>query len=186
LSLYTEEQTVARLAEILALECGVPAKDARQIRVAAVMHDVGKQRIPPEILNKPGELTPAEFEVMKTHTTLGAVMLENIQGKLGFTARTIARYHHESWDGSGYWGKFLCELPYYVEIVAISDVFTALMYGRAYKPPWLLSEALEYIEARACRQFSPQMVDVFLPLARKDRRVSSVFQQGGGSHSGGY
>ena len=183
---FKEEQAVARLAEIVALECGVTSAKARQIRVAAALHDVGKQKIPAEILSKPGELTAAEFEVMKTHTTLGAAMLESVQGELGIAARTIARYHHENWDDTGYWGKHLCELPHYVGIVAIADVFTALLYGRPYKQPWHLDDALAYINSMSGTQFSPALVEVFISLAQNDSRVREVFRRGGDSHSGGH
>ena len=186
MSVLKEEQAVARLSEIVALECGISPAKARQIRVAAALHDIGKQKIPADILSKPGELTAEEFEVMKTHTTLGAAMLESVQGELGIATRTIARYHHEHWDGTGYWGKHLCELPHYVGIVAIADVFTALLYGRPYKQPWHLDDALAYINSMSGTQFSPALIDVFLPLAQNDSRVRKVFRGGGDSHSRGY
>ena len=175
MSVFNENRAMAQLAEIVALEYGVSPEKARQIRIAAVLHDIGKRKIPTDIINKPGKLTTEEFEIMKSHTTLGAAMLESLQGELGLMARTIARYHHEHHDGSGYWGKHLYELPHYVELVAIADVFTASVCGRAYEEPWLPEDALTYIETQADIWFSSALVGVFIPLVRRDSRVSAIF-----------
>ena len=171
-----EEKVVARLAEIIALECGIAPAKAKQIRVAASLHDIGKLRIPAEILNKPGKLTAAEFDVIKTHTTLGEAMLKSIQGELGELARLIARYHHEWYSGRGYWGRFTHEFPAAVSITAIADVFTALCFDRPYKSAWPPEEALAYIQKQSGAQFDPLLVEVFLPLVRDDSRVSAIFK----------
>jgi len=181
---FNEDKAAARLAEIVALECGVHPVIAGQIRVAAILHDVGKQKIPDSILNKPGKLTGQEFEVVKTHTRLGAEMLSSIQGGLGEMARQIALWHHEWWSGDGYWHKLTDELPAYVSIVAIADVFTALVCERVYKTAWPPSEALAYINSQAGTQFSPALVGVFIPLARSDSRVQALFG-GGDDFAGG-
>lgn len=161
-----EDKAVARLAELVALECGVHPVVAKQIRTATALHDVGKVKISTSILNKPGKLNEQEFEIIKTHTRLGAKILSGIEGGLGAMARLIALYHHEWYDGGGYWGWHTCELPGYVSIAAISDVFTALIRERPYKAAWPPDEALAYIENQAGRQFSPALVKAFLPLAR--------------------
>ena len=122
-----EDKATARLAEFLALECGICPSMAEKIRIAAALHDLGKQKIPASILNKPGKLSPKEHRIMKTHTTLGAEMLASIQGELGVMARATALYHHEYYDGSGYFGKRTEELPFYLPIVTISDIFIALI-----------------------------------------------------------
>jgi putative two-component system response regulator len=173
---FNEDRAVGRLAELIALACGLDPAKARQIRIAATLHDVGKQKICPALLSKPGKLTEAEFEVMKTHTTLGAAMLESLHGELGEMARNMARWHHEAWDGSGYWGKFLCELPFYVEIVGIADTFTALVSARPYKHSWPPEEALAYIRSQADTRFNPLLVDIFVPLVRHDSRVAAIFE----------
>ena len=172
---FNEDKAVGRLAEIIALTCSIDPAKARQIRIAATLHDVGKQKIK-DIVNKPEKLTAAEFEQVKTHTILGAAMLETMQGELGIMARNIARWHHENWDGSGYWGKFLCDLPFYVEVVAIADTFTALVSERPYKISWPPEEALAYIQSQADIRFSPVMVDLFIPLVQNDSRVAAVFK----------
>jgi HD-GYP domain-containing protein (c-di-GMP phosphodiesterase class II) len=170
-----EERAVARLAEIVALDCGIHPATARQIRTATALHDIGKLKIAGSILKKPGKLDEREFEIMKTHTTLGADMLSNIQGELGRMARNICRYHHEHWDGvHGYWGRRTDSLPLYVSIAAISDVFVALINERPYKTAWPPQAALEYIQKQAGTQFSPALVNRFLSLITHDKRIQAI------------
>ena len=176
MSEFNEEKTVARLAGIIALECGATPNEADLLRTAAALHDIGKQKIPQSILDKPGKLTAREFDIVKTHTTLGAEMLDSLQGKLGDMARTVAIYHHERYDGQGYWGKSIYELPHYLQFVTIADVFTALVCGRPYKEPWPPHDALAYIHSQSGAQFNPLLVDVFIPLARDDSRVMALYE----------
>jgi putative two-component system response regulator len=175
---FKEEKAVGRLTEIIALRCGVCAAQARQIRTAAVLHDVGKLKIPKSVLYKPGSLTPEEFEVIKTHTTLGAEMLKSIQGGLGEMTRQTALYHHEHWDGGGYWGRFSDELPFYVPITSIADVYVAPVSARSYKPGREREAALAYIKNQAGAQFNPALVELFLPLARNDCCARAIFERG--------
>jgi putative two-component system response regulator len=155
----------------------VTPAEARQIRIAAALHDIGKQKIPDSILNKPGKLTEREFQIVKTHTTLGAEMLRCFKGELGKKARLISQYHHEKFNGGGYWGKRMDELPFYVSVTAIADVFCALICSRPYKNPWPPSDALDYIQDQVGRQFNPELVAVFIPLARNDGRVRAIFEE---------
>jgi len=170
-----ENRTVGQLAEIIATQCGASTSTARQIRTAAVLHDVGKRKIPVSILNKPGKLDGREFEIIKTHTVLGAEILASLNGELGIMARQCCLYHHEWFNGGGYWGKSADELPYYVQYVAISDVFTALCSVRQYKSAWPPADAMRYIESKSGTQFDPWLVDVFLSLVRDDKRVPALF-----------
>ena len=174
-----EEKTVGRLTEIIALECGVCSAKARQIRTAATLHDIGKLRIPAAILDKPGKLDAAEFEAIKKHTLLGVKTLMSIQGELGVMARACCKYHHEWFDGGGYWGRRVSDLPFYIPFVAISDVFTALVSNRPYKEAWPPNEAMQYIQNKAGTQFDPELVKIFLSLVRDDSRVSALFMEGG-------
>lgn len=173
----SEETATARLAELVALEYGVHPAVARQIRTAAALHDIGKVKIPESILNKPGKLDGREFEIIKAHTRLGAELLESIRGSLGEMARLIALYHHEWWSGGGYFGRHTDELPCYISIVAIADVYTALVCERPYKHAWPPEEALAYIQNQAGNQFSHALVKVFLPLAQNDSRVSALLSR---------
>ena len=174
---FEENKTVARLAEITALNQGYSPAKSKQIRIAAALHDIGKQKISGEILNKPGKLNKREFEIIKTHTIIGEKMLESIQGDIGDMARHICCYHHEWRNGKGYWGVPSDYLPRYVEIVAVCDVFTALLYKRIYKPAWPPEEALQYIQNQAGTQFCPELARDFITLVRTDSRVSAIFAE---------
>jgi len=162
-----EERQVARLSEIMALKHNLCPTFAKHIRAAALLHDMGKFKIPGKVLNKPGKLNKREFDVMKTHTFLGAALLSSIQGEIGVMAQAIALYHHEWHNGQGYWRKNPFEIPGYVPFVAISDVFIALVSERPYKSAWPVEKAIEYICEQAGTQFSPALVRMFIPLARK-------------------
>lgn|GEM_PF-1277808 len=172
---FNEDKAVSRLTELLALEYGVKPDTARKIRAAALLHDIGKQRIPESILNKPGKLSEQEFGIMKVHTILGAEMLSSIQGEMGEMARDCCLYHHEHWDGGGYWGKLSDSLPIYIQFVSIADVFTALICDRPYKEAWPPNKAIGYIQSQAGKQFSPALAEAFLSLVKGDSRVREIF-----------
>ncbi len=163
-----EERRGARLAEMLAVRLGFSPKQTRQVRIAALLHDIGKQRIPAYILDKPGKLSRHEFEIMKTHTTLGAEMLAGVQGEIGTVIRDVCRLHHEWHNGAGYWGKGSAELPACVPVVAICDVFMALLSRRPYKQAWPLGTALDYIQNRAGTQFSRELANAFIALIKDE------------------
>lgn len=171
---YSEARSVAKIAYLLALECGMPFAAAKKTRTAAFLHDVGKVLVPARILNKRGPLHPAEFGLVKDHTIYGAWILRGVKGCLGRVVRMAALYHHEWADGSGYWGKNLSLLPAYVEVVAIADVFTALTAKRPYKRAWTVKEALSFIECRSGSQFTPRIAGVFVSLASKDKRIAEA------------
>ena len=154
-------RTSALIGEIL----GLPADLVELLRSAARLHDVGKIGITDLILLKPGKLTNEEFDLMKTHTTIGAQMLSNGQSLLLKMAETIALTHHERWDGRGY-PKGLAgeDIPLVGRIVAVADVFDALRSERPYKTPWTLEETRAEIEAQAGKQFDAQVVEAFIKL----------------------
>jgi putative two-component system response regulator len=153
--------TVALLASAL----GVPDLDLELIRRASHLHDVGKIGIPDEILLKPGKLTSAEFEVMKTHTTIGAKILSGAHSDLVKLACTIAYTHHERWDGLGYPRQLAGDAtPIEGRIVAVADVFDALTQPRPYKEAWPVEEALAEIERESGSQFDPIVVEALFKL----------------------
>ena len=154
----------ADLAVALSLECGVQPIIAEYIGKAMVLHDIGKCKIPDSIKNKQGKLSPSEYEIMKTHTTHGADMLSGIRGEFGEIARNISLYHHEQYNGEGYWRRRTNDLPNYIQISSICDVYCALIYKRVYKQAWPVNEALGYIKDRAGEKFCPKLVKVFLSL----------------------
>jgi len=130
-----EDRIVGRLSESLALACGTEPTMAKLIGRAATLHDVGKFQVPTTILNKPAGLSPCEYKAMKTHTIWGANLLMQLPNDCGYKdlARDIAIWHHEKYDGSGYWGRRTNDLPYFVHIVTLCDVYTALTSSRPYK-----------------------------------------------------
>jgi HD-GYP domain-containing protein (c-di-GMP phosphodiesterase class II) len=151
------------LSEALARAAGWSEADAETIRLAAPMHDVGKIGIPDAILRKPGKFTPDEFEVMKTHTLIGAKMLEGSQSAILAMARDIALCHHEYWDGGGYpQGLSGTAIPEAARILSIVDVYDALSHDRVYRPALDEDRVVEYLVQRSGIQFDPMLLAVFL------------------------
>lgn len=148
---------------------GLPPETVEQISLAAIMHDVGKIAIPDNILNKPGILTPEEFEIMKQHTVLGAEMLQKIpqlhgNGSYKY-AYDIARHHHERWDGTGYPdGLKGNEISIEAQIVSLADIYDALLSERCYKKAFSREEALQIIENNRCGIFNPLLLDKFFSI----------------------
>lgn len=138
---------------------------------SAPLHDIGKVGIPDSILLKPGKLTPSEWEIMKTHTTLGAQTLDEVIRETrdpGFLAmgRDIAWCHHEKWDGSGYpRGLAGLEIPLCARILAVADIYDALTTQRPYKKAWAHEEAVRWIRGLRGNHLDPRVVDVFLARA---------------------
>ena len=149
---------------------------------SAPLHDIGKVGIPDAILLKPGKLTPEEFEIMKTHTTLGrdAILaaektLDSPSSFLRY-AREIAHYHQEKWDGSGYpQGLKGEQIPISARLMAIADVYDALISRRVYKPAFPHEKAVAIILEGRDRHFDPDMTDAFAGMAEEFRSIASVF-----------
>jgi putative two-component system response regulator len=168
---------VGETAAQIARELGWPQADVELIRRAAPLHDLGKISISDSILLKPGKLTSEEFERMKMHTLLGAKMLSSGRFPLLRLAEQIALTHHERWDGTGYMGLCGEAIPLPGRIVAVADVFDALISERPYKKAWTVDDAIDEIECQRGRQFDPRVVDAFLKLVRRQAvltRIGSV------------
>ncbi len=152
--------------------------------MSAPLHDVGKINIPDAVLNKPGKLTDEEFEIMKTHTTAGKMIMEKaietVQGESYLKeARNMAAYHHERWDGKGYPEKLSGEvIPLSARVMAVADVFDALTSARIYKPPFKLEKALAILQEGAGTQFDPKCVEVFMDSLPEVKRILRKFGQG--------
>jgi len=135
---------------------------------SARMHDVGKINIPDEILNKPGKLTDEEFDIMKTHTKVGEAILDRMIEKTGEAAflnhaKKFAGYHHEKWDGSGYpYGLKEQDIPLQGRLMAIADVYDALVSERPYKPAFGRKKTEEIILSERGKLFDPVLVDIFM------------------------
>ncbi|MEA2506411.1 MAG: cyclic di-GMP phosphodiesterase [Actinomycetota bacterium] len=154
---------VGATAALIAEELMLPPDEVELLRLAAPLHDVGKIGIADSILLKPGRLREDEFEVMKRHTLLGALILSGSKVKLLRRAEEIARTHHERWAGGGYpLGAVGEDIPLSGRIVAVADVFDALTHERPYKAAWPVEDAVAEILHQRGRQFDPDVVDAFL------------------------
>jgi putative two-component system response regulator len=159
---------VGRMSAKIAQALGLPEIEIALIRRAAPLHDVGKIAIPDAILLKRGELTPEEFEKIKTHTIIGAKMLSGGRFPLLQLAEKIAFSHHEHWDGIGYHGLKGESIPMAGRIVAVADVFDALVNERPYKKAWPQNEAIHEIYLQSGRQFDPGVVAAFLDVIKPE------------------
>ena len=151
---------------------GLTPAQVDEIARASALHDIGKIGIPDAILLKPERLTPEEFEVMKTHTTIGCDVLEKFRegqsGEFYQYCYDICRYHHERWDGNGYPDHLVGEeIPISAHIVAIADVYDALVSPRVYKSAYANKIAYDMIMSGECGQFSPDVLECFA-LAKED------------------
>ena len=177
-----------------ALDHGVPRAEWQRfkdlLRLAAMLHDVGKVGISDTILKKPGRLTTEEFHAIKWHSVLGARLFVNISSDLDEMAQEVALNHHEWWDGGGYpgmipaleadygipaEGKRGAEIPLSARITTVADVFDALISRRVYKEPWEWTRATQFIRDGAGSQFDPAVVEAFFAVEEQCRAIHDKF-----------
>jgi putative nucleotidyltransferase with HDIG domain len=166
-------QDVANLTEDVARELKLPEEQIETIRVAAVVHDIGKIAIPESIVNKPGPLTEDEWRLMKTHTTIGADLISNLE-MYGPPVVAIVRHEHEHWDGSGYPDGLKGELiPLGARIVAAADVYDALVTDRPYRKAqrkpraYTPEQAIEIMEIMKEKTLDPKVTDACIAVIRR-------------------
>ncbi len=160
----------------LAEACGWSADACKQLELAAPMHDTGKIGIPDSILKKPGELDAAEWVVMKTHSRIGYDILAKSNAPVFKMAAEIALRHHERWDGSGYPEGLIGEsIPESARIIAITDVFDALMMKRPYKKAWPLNQVMRTIQESAGSHFEPRLVDLFISILPRILEIQAIW-----------
>jgi len=153
---------VGRYSAAVARHMGLDPLEVALIEQAARLHDVGKIGVPDSILLKPGNLTSAEYEFMKAHTLMGGRILSGGHSRLVKMAEAVATSHHERWDGTGYpKGTSGENIPLEGRIVAVADVFDALMQGRPYKKAWSKQEAWAELKAQSGKQFDPAIIEIF-------------------------
>jgi putative two-component system response regulator len=153
---------MAAFARALALAYGWDDEDARQLELAAPMHDTGKLGVPQHILRKEGPLTAQEWEVMRSHPAIGAAILGKSQAPVFKMAAEVSLRHHEKWDGSGYPdGLAGTAIPESARIVALADVFDALSMRRSYKDAWSIERISKHIDADSGTHFEPKLVELF-------------------------
>lgn len=189
--------------ETWATRRGVPVEEIDRnrdvLRMAAMLHDVGKVAISDTILKKPARFTQEEFEIMKQHTVLGARLFDELYSDFDEAAAIVALNHHERWDGTGYpghvnprdgtplpgWtgpdgksrGKRGEEIPLFGRIVAIADVYDALCSRRCYKEPWDQGTVLENLRSEAGRQFDPTLLEAFFDSLEVIHHITGLYPE---------
>lgn len=161
----TDDHTerVGTMAALLARTAGMADELVDLIEKAAPLHDLGKVGVPDSVLLKPGKLSAQEFELVRTHTTIGARIIGESTSEVLSLARVIAETHHERWNGEGYpHGLAGPAIPLPGRVVAICDVFDALTHERPYKAAWTVDEAVRELVTERGRFFDPELVDLFV------------------------
>ena len=178
---YRDEETgnhvvrMAKYSRIIAEQLGFSKDDADVIEMAAPMHDIGKIGIRDDILLKPGKLTHEEFEIMKRHTIIGYDILKDSPSKYLQMGGVIALCHHEKFDGTGYpYGKKGTEIPIEARIVAVADVYDALVSDRPYKNAWSTDAALDYMESHSGKHFDPDALHAFIEQLDTVSKIQSM------------
>ena len=166
-------------ARLIALAANCGEEWADLLFNAAPMHDVGKIGIPDHILLKPGKLDPEEWEIMKSHSQIGAEIIGSDQSELMRMSSAIAMAHHEKWDGTGYPAGLRGEdIPLAGRIVAIADVFDALTSERPYKKAWSVDEAASFIRQNSGSHFDPKLVKVFEDVLPEMLKIMAMYRDG--------
>ncbi len=149
---------------------------------SAPLHDIGKVGVPDRVLLKPGKLDATEFETMKEHTVFGKNAIRETQNQMTKSntfltmSEQIAAHHHERWDGTGYpYGLAGTDIPLSARLMAIADVYDALVSARVYKPPYSHEEAVQMIKEKAGTQFDPDMVKAFVRIAEEFKYITKEF-----------
>lgn len=165
---------ISDYAAEVAREIGMSEEDIELLRYASPMHDIGKIAIPDAILQKPGKLTPEEWEVMKQHTVIGSRIFQNSRSPILRAASEIAHTHHEKFDGTGYprglKGK---EIPLFGRIVSLVDIFDAVLSKRCYKSATTFEKAFAYIKSLSGTNLDPELVDAF---TRIEDRIRAIYE----------
>jgi len=161
---------------------GLSRGAVEEIAKVSPLHDIGKVGVPDSILHKPGKLTATEFDLMKTHAELGGRLLREVYAQTGssylFLAYEIAMFHHEHWDGTGYpRGLKGEEIPLAARMMALADVFDALVSRRAYKEPLVFEEAKAIVREGRGKHFDPAVVDSFLRTEAAWREVIAKYEE---------
>lgn len=169
---------MSQTARLLAQAAGLPESEAELLHQAAPLHDIGKIGIPDRILLKPGKLTPEEWEIMKTHTLIGARIIGDHDAPLLRMARTVALAHHEKWDGTGYpHGLSGEDIPLVGRLVALADAYDALTSERPYKRAWTPEDAFAWIRSQAGAQFDPKLAGLFLDLGERIIEIGTTYAE---------
>ena len=168
---------VSEYSAVLAEEMGFDANQTHDIRIASMLHDVGKIMIDESILHKPGRFTDEEYKIMQQHVVYGGKLLQGVPGNIMQLGAIIALYHHERWDGNGYVHHLKGdEIPKEAQITSVADVFDALVSHRCYKGAWSIEDAYNEIVANAGKQFSPAAVEAFQRRFEDFKRIAEEYK----------
>jgi len=163
---------MARYSALIGTNLGLSPETVHVLEIAAPMHDIGKIGIPDSILLKEGPLTPEQDEMMRSHPRIGYDILKGSPSKYLSMGALIALGHHEKFDGSGYPNGLHGEdIPIVARIVAVADVFDALVSKRPYKHAWTIEEGLTYLESQKGKHFDPRCVEGFMAAVERVREV---------------
>jgi len=174
-SLGQHMDRMGRFVRAVASSYGLPDQKAEILSRAAMLHDVGKIGVPDEILCKPARLTPDEQKLMRKHVEIGVSILRDAKHPLLKIGVTVVQTHHESWDGTGY-PNGLCgeQIPIEGRIVAVCDVFEALLSERPYKDAWSVEDAIAEIRSLEGTRFDPAVVRAFENALPKLRQIAEA------------
>jgi len=154
---------VAAYSHLLSIKAGLDRETSELVRLASPMHDIGKIGIADTILNKPEELSSAEFDIMKKHTTIGFQILRRSERETMKTAATIALQHHEQWNGKGYPNHLSgTDIHIFGRITSLADVFDGLAHKRSYKPAWETGRIIDFLKKEREKRFDPELLDLFI------------------------
>jgi len=167
---------MARYSALIGINIGLATETVHVLEFASPMHDIGKIGIPDAVLLKQGPLNADEDATMKNHPRMGYDILKGSPSKYLSMGAIIALGHHEKYDGSGYPNGLHGEdIPIVARIVAVSDVFDALVSVRPYKHGWSFEEAFAYLEAQKGKHFDPRCVEAFVSAGEKVREILTQF-----------
>ncbi len=168
---------VGEYSAILAEEMGFSESQVHDIRIASMLHDVGKIMVDESILHKPGRFTDEEYKIMQQHVDYGGQLLKGVPGNIMQLGAVIAQYHHERWDGNGYTHHLKGdEIPVEAQITSVADVFDALVSRRCYKDAWTIEQARDEIIAQSGKQFSPAAVAAFEKRFEDFKHIAEIYK----------
>jgi len=174
---HTHLQRVRTYAIEIAKDLGLPPDEIEALRAAALLHDIGKLAVPEHIINKPGKLTPEEFEKMKVHPLVGAEILDRVA--FPYPVSPIVRSHHERWDGSGYPAGLIGEeIPIGARILAVVDCLDALASDRQYRPAIPLDQAMAKVKEKSGTWFDAKVVEILEKRYVALERIAQTYEAG--------
>ena len=168
---------VSEYSAILAEELGFSPNEVHDIRIASMLHDVGKIMIDESILHKPGKFTDEEYHIMQQHVDYGGKLLQGVPGNIMQLGAIIAQCHHERWDGKGYTQELQGDkIPAEAQITSVADVFDALVSRRCYKDAWTIEQARDEIVSQSGKQFSPRVVEAFQKRFEDFKHIAEYYK----------